>query len=172
MRNRTILAVVMVFLSIAAVTGTGSFTSASVDRPVSIAVVEDERAYVGIHENRPVISPGTHDVVLVRIANRFDSDVENVDVTVRDDRRLLETGRGTPPIVHDVDAPYAIPEGGDGFVEANVTCGATNTEAIVPLRITLGTGNVTAEMTRNVTIECVGPPPANESEGTNSTGSD
>lgn len=163
MHRRTLLAVAVFALSIAIVTGSGSFTSASAERPVSVQVVEDERAFVGVETVPHELANGKHHIVLIHVSNRFGSDVESITVTV------IDEPSGPPPVVQGLSYPSTIQTGGTIDVSADVACGNTSTEDPVRLRMTVTTGDATVEVTRSVTIVCTGSPAANESSESGTT---
>jgi hypothetical protein len=157
MNRRTLLAVAVFALSIAVVTGSGSFTSASAERPVSVDVVDDEHALVGVDTVNHELANGRHQVVLMRVSNHFHSDVTSVTVTV------IDEPSGPPEVVQRLSYPSTISTGETIEVSADVACGNTSTQGPVRLRMNVTTGDASVEMTRSVTIECTGAAPANES---------
>ncbi|MFW6376487.1 MAG: hypothetical protein ACOC0F_00790 [archaeon] len=165
MNRRTLLAVAAFALSIAIVAGSGSFTSASADRPVSVNVVADDRAFVGIETESHELTNGNHRVVVATITNRFDTRLNHASVTVPGEPS------GPPPVIGDVESPSTIDSGGEIDVRASVRCGNATSGASIPLRIEAWSENVHVEMTRSVTISCTGTVPGNESDEANETNS-
>jgi uncharacterized membrane protein len=166
MNRRTLLAVAMFALSVAVVTGSGSFTSASAERSVSVDVVEDERAFVGIERAGPEVPNGNHEVVLMYVTNRFHSKAESISVVA------VGEPSGPPPVVQELTHPSKIQAGEKIPVRAKVTCGNATTGGEILVRLNVTTDGATVEMTRSVTIECTGAPPANESSEPTTTTTD
>ena len=165
MNRRTLLAVAVFALSVAVVTGSGSFTSASAERSVLIDVADDDHAFVGVENGTHKLPNGQHEVVLMNVSNRFDSDVEAVTITV------IDEPSGPPEVVQRLSYPSTIPTGETIEVSADVACGNTSTQGPVRLRMNVTTGDASVEMTRSVTIVCTGAAPANESSESDTTDS-
>ncbi len=83
MSRRRLLVLAAAVLGLAAVTATGGFTSASVERSVQVQVADDENAYLGFEQNVTNVENGSADLE-VRISNRFGTatDLATVEVTV------------------------------------------------------------------------------------------
>jgi hypothetical protein len=76
--NRRVLALAaLVVVGLSSVTGAGSVSSVSADRDVSVAVVEDREAYLGLE-----FSNASNGTVTLTVSNRIST--ERLDVTVDD----------------------------------------------------------------------------------------
>jgi hypothetical protein len=97
-----------------ATTGTGGFSSAAADRSVSVAVVGDEAAYLGVE--RDVVRVDGDPTLRVNVTNRFPS-VETLNVTVSVGNHS-ETSDVTETHVFelaaDCDAPVHVTADGPG----------------------------------------------------------
>jgi hypothetical protein len=151
MHRRTLLAVAVLALSIAIVTGSGSFTSASAERPVSVQIVEDHSAFLGVdyQENVQVtITNGSEtETIELRIQNRFG---EAIDVKVRKIRvdGPLTGENVTIPSEANHLQPYDEPT-----IPLTVTCHEEGTSSISYEILATGS-SVRVEMTRKLTVQC------------------
>ncbi|MFT4958138.1 MAG: hypothetical protein ACI9EZ_001459 [Halobacteriales archaeon] len=170
MHRRTLLAVAVFALSIVIVTSTGSFTSASVERGVSVAVADDDHAFVGVEAKEPVLDNGNYTVTLMEVSNRFNSDLEEVSVESDAVIANAET-TGPPPVIKEV---WTVDSQGDARtiqVKASVTCSNAASGGTVPVHLTVSTGGVSVEMTRSAYITCTGEPHGNGSPASSSESS-
>lgn len=145
------LVVVGAVLTAATLVPTGGFTAASADRPVQIAVVPDDEAFVGIDRADPKLDNGRHaDVELLRVHNDF---ADSVTVAARVPR---ENRPGQPPHVRDVSAPETLAPGASGAVTADVVCAAARDRGTVTVELIVTGDGVDAVMERDVEITCTG----------------
>jgi hypothetical protein len=77
MTRRVLVFAALVVVGLSSVTGAGSVSSVSADRDVSVAVVEDREAYLGLE-----FSNATNETVTLTVSNRVST--ERLDVTVED----------------------------------------------------------------------------------------
>lgn len=113
MNRRRVLALGVAVAVLASVGGTGGFGSASVDRGVQVAVVDDEAAYLGIESDDA--SDGTWNVTVTnRLPGGTTLDVV-VEVGERTDATTLRSGESDTLTLAGVDCG----------VTANLTASAT-----------------------------------------------
>lgn len=159
-----LLAVVSVVVSVGLLTPqTGAFTSATADRSVSVSVVDDEDAYLGIQRS-PVSLAGNREVVLLTVTNRFQ---RALDLTVR----VTERNPGVAPTVTAVDGPAALAPGGAAPVTASVTCVDSTASGRPTVTLNASGEGVSVMATRSVAVDCVdsaAQPPA-QANGRNHT---
>jgi hypothetical protein len=140
------------------IAGAGGFTSARLDRGVSVAVVGDDAAYVGVESpDRTLVNGMNREVPLVTLTNRFDAPLDEVRVSVADDD-------GQPPTVRTVEPLDRLPSGESVTVDAAVVCedGPARSEAVTVQVEAAGEG-VSVALNRTLTLECTGAP--NRGEG-------
>jgi hypothetical protein len=97
-----------------ATTGTGGFSSAAADRSVSVAVVGDEAAYLGVE--RDVVRVDGDPTLRVNVTNRFPS-VDDLSVTVDvgdESQTRTVTGSHTFEFPADCDASVHVTADGPG----------------------------------------------------------
>lgn len=166
MRQRHWLAV-LGLAGLLVVAGTSGFSTVTADRSADVAVVADERAYLGVETANPSLEAGHHEEVrLAELENRFGNPLTDVDIVVHGNK-------GTPPVMQGHDAPDALGVGGEGAVTATVNCdagsGSPDTETWT-VSITASGPNTEVTLDRTVTVTCKPQPPANATAATNSTG--
>jgi len=161
------LAVVLAALAVVGTTvPTGGVTSVSAERGVSVDVVPDEEAFLGVTKHNQTVDPGLNgdqgnstfrsQVTLLTVTNRFPSDL-TVEVSVDD--------AGAPPpkvkSLEEDDRSFELPTGHADHVKANVVCGGGGgpTESdVFAVEIVASSPGVTVELTRQVRIGCEAPP--------------
>lgn len=173
-RRRVSLALALLAVALLAV-GTGGFSSSAADRGLEIAVVDDERAFLGVDvggDGETVrLDNGNRDnrnVTLLALENRVgDSTLRVADLTVeaRDADRRLTSGR--PPHVRDASVQPGTDPTEKRIVAGTVVC-ASNQEnrMAVEVGLTAYADGFAVELTRTVWVECSGDPPGPPSEGT------
>ena len=112
-RTRRVLAMLALCLAASTALGVGSYSSVSADRSVSVAVVEDEDAYIGVPDSTLRCGRGQNALFY----NRFPAPVTDGHVRVT-------VGRGDLVVKHDGEFVEYYP--GEEFtvdVEDNVTAG-------------------------------------------------
>ena len=143
------------------VSSTGGFTSVNADRPLGIAVADDDEAFLGIETTEPTLANGRHDAVaLATVTNRLPGPLTDVDV------RLTGATGGQPPKLlpqgnPDVTVPATLDVTEDGTVTADVGCSAAGGGAHTvtwDLHLEASGDGVTVELTRPVTVTCTGEP--------------
>jgi hypothetical protein len=146
----------LVLIALAVVLGTagsGAFSSAETDRSVSVAVVDDDEAYVG-YDPVTVNATDGDTVALVTVTNRFQAplDVTEVSITEPLDGNLSV----------DVTAPAQPTEigvGGTGDVVATVGCEGPVDGAEIGVTVSVSGTGVAATLLgerehRTVTVSC------------------
>jgi len=161
-----LLAVVGVAASLVLVAPqTGAFTSATVDRSVSVAVVDDENAYLGIQQS-PVSVTGSQssEVVLLTLTNRFQ---KPLDITVRVTARTTDRR----PTVARASGPATLDAGAEASVTAVATCANSTATEQSTVSISASGDGVLVTADRTVTVDCVGPAatPPTQASGRNHT---
>jgi hypothetical protein len=143
-------AVVLAALALLVVTGTGGLSTVTADRTAEVAVVPDDRAYLGVQTTDRSLVTGTHAVGIVDLRNRFGADLTDVDVTLRGDD-------ATPPlVVQDVDEPGSLGSGHSDTVTATVACDAGNTTTTETwtVSVTASGDGVSVALERPITVTC------------------
>jgi hypothetical protein len=154
---------------LALVVGTGGFSTAAVDRGVSIAVADHDRALVSVWDpggasaeppryqgEDPVTPEGTR-VKLVVVENRFDAGP--IDLRV--------TERAASPV--SVDGSYeGLASGEVAPVVADVDCDGHHGRTEVPLTVhaTAVNGEFESEIRYDASVVCPDPTPTPAPEGT------
>lgn len=129
----TLRGVAVVLLGLALLTSlvaTNAYSSAAADRDLSVAVVDDDEAYVGYESERvSVTNTGneTATATLVTVTNRFQSSIEVIDVAV-DTGSVLQ--------VDIIDDGGSIDPGTGSEIRAEISCDQSVTEP-VPVSITV-----------------------------------
>lgn len=145
-----------------AVGATGGVTSMTGERPVTVAVVQDD-AYLGVEPVDHSLDPGRHDgVVLLELENRFATDLTSLDATVGGDGP-------TPPNHLSADGPAALPVGTTGGVTASIACDDGASQASTEtwtVAVTASGEDVAVEFSRPVAVTCE--PPATAAGNANS----
>jgi hypothetical protein len=146
------VAVVLAALAVVGTTiPTGGLSSASAERSVSVDVVPDDEAFLGIDKHDQTVYGSSDDqnsqfeeqVTLLTVTNRFPSDLTTVSATVTGS--LIES--------ESVETPDRLDIGAHGSVTATVDCDGDGQTAVT-VDIVASNSVVTVELTRHVTIEC------------------
>ncbi|MFW6265639.1 MAG: hypothetical protein ACOC2A_02570 [Halanaeroarchaeum sp.] len=145
-----------VALAVVAVTGlaVGSvgFGSAAVERGVSVAVVDDDSAYIGYESADRTVTDGDR-VEVVTVTNRLVDDVSVTDVTV-------ESGAVT---ITDVSEPTLGP-GESAAIEGTVECTPGESETVAVSVTLAGEGVIAAiygdTVTREFEVSCADTTPS------------
>ncbi|PSP72968.1 hypothetical protein BRC86_10865 [Halobacteriales archaeon QS_3_64_16] len=88
-----------VALALALVASTGAFSAASADRGISVAVADDDRAYLGVQ-----LDDTGNESVEVTLTNRFDSDLSSVTISTDTDTASLSLdSRDTGSVIVGID---------------------------------------------------------------------
>jgi uncharacterized membrane protein len=142
------------FAAVVLAVGTGSFSASTSDRSVSVDVVDDEDAILGLVAEQPERAVGpngtrTHsDVPVLTVTNRFNSPIASIRVTV--------VSAETPTAVsveHVEFSADSLGPGEAGTVDATVTCADAGT-ASVTVRIEAESESASVETTRTAIVEC------------------
>lgn len=171
MRRRLYLALAAL-TAVAVVTGTGGFSTAALDRGVSIQVAEDqEDGLVGVEApdsvtvrygaNRGPNSRGP--VELLTVTNNFDRAV-TVEATVAGDTSSPPKLQGTARVDDD-----RLHDGEETAVLADITCANRPSEDWT-VTITVTSEGTSAVVSEEVTIVCERPDRRGGSDGTERTG--
>ena len=150
--------------SMSLVIGASAFTGTEADRTVSVNVVEDGDGYVGLTYNETVsVGPGDEVVggggsgdverrngTALTVRNRFGTDM---DIEVRGDDSVY------PKLRYETDSgdnTAALSSGDEVSFDAIVTCENQNEadSRTVDVTVTAEGDGVSAEVTREVTVEC------------------
>ena len=152
MRKRSSL-VLIALAVVLGTAGTGAFSSAETDRSVSVAVVDDDEAYVG-YDPIEVNATNNETVALVTVTNRFQTPLDVTDVAVTE-----------PPdgnLTVDVNAPEqpaGIGVGDAGEVMGVVGCEGPVDGAEIGVTVSVSGTGVAATLLgerehRTVTVSC------------------
>jgi|GEM_PF-2864058 len=160
MKRRSVLASMGAFTASGSlVMGSGAFTSAEVERNVTVTVVEDENAYVGLKYLRDVTveanGSNNQSENVARITNQFTTSVTvtletdgPLEYQLNEDESDEEVGGG--------DNSAEIPTGTDAVFDAGVDCDQLDAGEPTVTITANGTG-VYGELDRNVDVECTSP---------------
>jgi len=127
-------------------TQSGAFSAATADRSVTVAVVEDEDAYLGI-ERWTVSETGQATTPLLRVTNHLSTTVE-VHITV------VESGGAGRAVLNSVQGPDTLHVGESALVSAGVTCAGGTTAEPATLRIHASGSGVSVTAHRIPDIDC------------------
>jgi hypothetical protein len=155
---RRIWLLVAAVAALALATGTGGFSTAQMDRSMTVNVASPENAYVGLYDpganaapewasdytNGSVTADG--DVPLLVVHNQFDDRSLEVTVTLEDGAEVSDLG----PYEFDLHS------GDKRVIHADTTCEGEDTSASVDLRITANSmeESMHATITHTVEIPC------------------
>lgn len=128
-------------------TGTGGFSAMEADRGVTVAVVDDEHAYLGVTTHDHRLEPGMHDVTLLTLTNRFGRDLD-VTVTVTDD------DRGPPLLIQSYDRSENLPAYTSRDVTADIVCSGQGGSETVTVAVVASSPGVEVQLSRDVTVVC------------------
>lgn len=141
------------------VSTTGGFTSVGADRGLSIAVADDDEAFVGIDMADQTLDNGNHDEVrLAVLTNRLSSPLTDVAVQVTG-TSASQSPKLVPQGNSDVVAPGTLDVSESGEVTADIRCDAAGGGAHAEtwdLRIEANGEGVTVDLPRQVTVACTG----------------
>lgn len=154
-RRRVVLGLVVAVVVVLAVPATGSFSAASIERPVALDVAPEGDGALRVAARDVTLEQGaTEGVVLFDLANRV---TESVPLAV--EATVVDGGGAPPPKVRDAQGAVLPGSGGAGVVTADVVCGAgaAGGPETVEVRLTGTAAGVTVELTRTVEIECETP---------------
>ncbi|MFC7177137.1 hypothetical protein [Halosegnis marinus] len=168
MARRLALAVVAVAAVAVFASGAFGFTSATVDRGVSVAVVDDESAFLGLQDRtvecREIPGSGTQpdescaDTPLLRVTNQFASEmtVTRVSIETSDGTSVRAVDDGL-----DLDDDLAVGESGVVRADVSGVCDPSGNEVdTVTLDVTLGVETDGVDATRydkTLTVTCERP---------------
>jgi hypothetical protein len=147
---RRISLVLLAVALIVGITATGGLSINLADRDVTVAVVDDDSAYVG-YNSPPTLNVTSGDrVTLVTVTNRFDTAIDVTDVTV--DSPTNVTASVEP-------YPEGIGPGESGAVTASISCSSNVTTESLQVTITVEGSDVSATVfgrseTRTITTDC------------------
>lgn len=132
-----------------AVVDTGAFSSASLDRGVTVSVAPPESAYLGIAAGdlSTVPNGGVEDVVLVTLTNNLGT---SLSLTVE----VTESAPDSGPNVTNVTAPTTLQPGDSAPVLVDATCDSAGTEDVEVAVDAVGDGVRIEGAARNVTLTC------------------
>lgn len=148
-RSLPLLVAVVVVTSL--VLSGGAFSAVTTERGVHLAVVDDEKAYLGLQPVTPLELPAdeTLDLNVVRLTNQFTSTLDEISVSVTE-------GDDDLPTVADVNAPSGLGPGDVGWITADIDCGVSGNGETVTITIE-ASGRDSVELARDVTIDCERP---------------
>lgn len=121
--------------------GTGGVSSTTAERGVSIAIVDDERAYLGIEAVDTNATSG-EEITLFRLTNRFDHELSELDGAVMNDDMSIEMAM-----------PATLAPGASGPVNATFECTENTTEETI-VQIEVAGDGVSVVTNETVTVEC------------------
>lgn len=159
-RTRHASLALAVVVLVAFTVGTGGFSSATVERGVTIAVADDEQAYLGIAPVNVTVTSG-NETRLFTLTNRFGTNL-TIDAQVNDTSENMN--------VAAVDMPNRLGGGVSGPVNATVACDE-NATGTVTVRIDASGAGVEVTMERRVTVECIAAAVSATREGNGSVSS-
>jgi len=174
MIRRVPLALALLGIALLAV-GTGGFSATSADRGVSVAVVDDENALLGVENGAVALDNGNHsDVTLLALENQADSTrlrIADLTVETPPDERALDAG--SPPKLYGVSVESNGNPTKRRIVADKVVCASNRgNEKRVIVGLTASSEHLTVELAREVVVECTGNPPADAPENGTPDGSD
>lgn len=146
-----LLATVGVVASFALLTlQSGAFSSATAERSVSVAVADDENAYLGMQQS-PVAVTGNRSrgVVLLTVTNRFP---RPLDLAVR----VTERNPSERPTVARVSGPDTLAPGAESTVTAVVTCANGTGSETATVSLSASSEGVSVTANRSVAVRCAG----------------
>lgn len=128
---------------------TAAFSSVSADRSVTVAVADDDDAFLGV-ERSPVSVPqnGTERTPLLTVTNRFPMPV-SMQWNVTDERPHAR------PTIQNVSGPDTLDSGTTGTLQAVVVCGNSTSVERPTIRVRATSEAVSVEIARSVEVRCV-----------------
>lgn len=163
MNTRKTASVVLAVVALSGLlVGSAGFGSASAERGVSVAVVDDDSAYVGYESSDLTVNDGDR-VPIVTVSNRLFDDVVVTDVTVSSESVTFAN------LSHPTLAP-----GESAVIEGTVDCQPGDAET-VEVTVTLEGAGVIASIygdtvTREFDVTCEETTSTDETNQTTSTG--
>lgn len=128
---------------------TGAFSTVSPDRSVTVAVADDEHAFLAIEgapvsvaQNRSRIKP------LLRVTNRFPT-------VVKLTATLAERSAGGGMRVNNVTGPGSLKVGASGSVRADLICANSTTNEQVAVTLRASGDGISMVANRTVEVGCV-----------------
>jgi hypothetical protein len=151
MNGRAVLVVIAVTAALVSAASTGGFSVSEADRGVDVAVVDDDRAFLGVETYDRAHKGGSPTwVTLVRVTNRLGESFHSVDISVDG------TG-GPPPVLQHHRRPAGLAAGESDTVRARINCdnGRENprTESW-EVRIRASGESASVALSRTVSITC------------------
>lgn len=133
--------------------GSGSFTAATVDRGVSVTVVDHEEGLLAVETTEHELPNGNHEIS-VPIENRMGEPVD-LSVTHADPP-------GEFPNVQRVTAPDRLDIGAAATIDLRLVCSTSATQrSVVPIHVEAHGDATSVELTVDLSISCTGDPPGN-----------
>lgn len=171
MGRRVWLLVAVAMVSMVAL-GTGGFGATTMDRPVSVPIVDDpSEGFVGIlGPDGPVVldygsndpkgrdpgATGHRSPTLLTLQNNLDSTV-TYEVDVRGDEPTPPDLQGQPYFVDSGDARTVAERGGVVDLKASIVCAAQESETWT-VHVVVEQGGFEGTVDHEVTVVCDGPP--------------
>lgn len=150
--RRQIGFVLIVLVALLSIVATGGFSTAEAERGITVAVVDDDEAYLGYDEpDHTVEVNGTETVTLVKVTNRFPHDLTELATTVR---------AGDPVSVDNVnDNVGTISSGDTAAITGEITCSRAGSTATVIVDVTASSSETEVTLDgdttyRRFSIEC------------------
>lgn len=144
---KIIAAVTIITGTVALAFGTGAFSAVGTDRLAGVGVSSDDAALLSVGiEDRTV--DNNQEFALVTIQNRFDRDLDTIDVRVVDDGGFNH--------VEIVDTPEPLSAGAHGDITARVVFGP-HSAGTIEIEIHARGGSDSVEMTRGIFVQRSGP---------------
>lgn len=185
MTDRRVSLVLALLGVTALVIGSGGYSAMTADRGVSVAVVSDENAYIGVETNDPELeSPSQEgddssyeDIVLLTVSNNVGA--APPDVTLLEIRGT--DWNGTPQKVSELAVVEDEVAGETRIVAERVVCARGGSDASgeasdhsvertgvvdITLEASLNDGNLTARLSRGVKLTCDNPDKSGSSSAT------
>lgn len=155
------LYLVALVLALSLLVSTGGFSAVNADRSVSVSVVPDDQALLGIAQHNVELDNGRHDdVTLVTLENQFPEDLSDVQVWVHEDDdqrapKFLSQNSSVVSVSGELGVGESVP------VRADVGCsnagGSGSTEEWT-VRVVASGGSAEVELNRTVSVTCTGEP--------------
>ena len=135
------ISIVLAFTAAVGLTlGTAGFSAIDADRGISVSVVEDEEAYLGVETFDPLVDGES--TTMMEIENRFDAELDEIRVTTSESA------------VKEIDAPDEIGIGQTVPVDVVVQCEERD-QVDIEFDVTATTDGVTVDTTVTDTFECL-----------------
>lgn len=152
MRGRRVALVLALAVSVSLAVGASGFSALSADRTISVAVADDEEAFLALDVPSELeFDNGRHDgvVIIEFVGNNFPEPLE-LNITISDPRGS--------PVKLDQETPDTLGSGETATVTVDLECSAGQEREDWDVDIVADGKTVHVELTRTVTIICTGEP--------------